>query len=141
LRNAIVTDQIRQILANIRGLAVGSPQLGLAPGRLAARATERGTLPATPISVTVKATAHLHASRGESRSAPESEQSSIRRREATLLTSSPAVRGVTLSTKLATARALQRNAPTESREAQLLAIAILRRDEALLDELIRRVRR
>jgi hypothetical protein len=31
--------------------------------------------------------------------------------------------------------------PEESREGQLLAIAILRRDEALLDELIRRVSR
>jgi hypothetical protein len=46
-----------------------------------------------------------------------------------------------LANKIATAKSLQTLVPEDSREAQLLAIAILRRDEALLDELIRRVSR
>jgi hypothetical protein len=54
---------------------------------------------------------------------------------------SPAVRSVQLFEKIARARALQQRLPDESREAQLLAIAMLRRDEALLDELLRRVER
>jgi hypothetical protein len=49
------------------------------------------------------------------------------------------MRSAKLSEKLAKARALQQQLPAESREAQLLAIAVLRRDEILLDELIRRV--
>jgi hypothetical protein len=91
----------------------------------------------------------------ESKPAPDSEQSSVRRRQsATTLTATAAnaavhaalhgtapTRGVNLANKLATARALQSRVPEESREGQLLAIAILRRDEALLDELIRRVSR
>lgn len=82
--------------------------------------------------------------------APESEQSRVRRSAATSLGSSPvapyaspspspATRSAKLGEKLAKARALQQQLPAESREAQLLAIAVLRRDEILLDELIRRV--
>jgi hypothetical protein len=97
----------------------------------------------------------------ESKAAPDSEQSSVRRRQsaqaltAVALTSVGAnaaavhaalhgtapSRGVNLANKIATARALQSRVSEESREGQLLAIAILRRDESLLDELIRRVSR
>ncbi len=88
----------------------------------------------------------------ESKPAPDSEQSSVRRRQSATTLSSAAVtaalhggavqsRGTNLANKIATARALQSLVAEESREAQLLAIAILRRDEALLDELIRRVSR
>ena len=81
---------------------------------------------------------------------PVSEQSSVRPREASSLTStsltatsliatpaSPAERGTRLAEKLAAARALQRRLPIDHRHGQLLAIAILRRDEALLDELLK----
>lgn len=100
------------------------------------------------------ASEHAHTgSAQESKSAPDSEQSSVRRRQsATTLTATAAnavvhaalhgtapTRSVNLANKIATARSLQSRVPEESREAQLLAIAILRRDEALLDELIRRV--
>ncbi|HTM46186.1 MAG TPA: hypothetical protein VL137_14600 [Polyangiaceae bacterium] len=72
-------------------------------------------------------------------SAPPSEQSSVRRTEASRLSStpvSPAQRNSRLAEKLRLARAMQRRLPVEDRKGQLLAVAILRQDEALLDELI-----
>ncbi|HEX2882913.1 MAG TPA: hypothetical protein VHO25_25515 [Polyangiaceae bacterium] len=89
----------------------------------------------------------MHATARESKPAPESEQSSVRRRQsATTLASASVAASASpvrsnLANKIATAKSLQTLVPEESREAQLLAIAILRRDEALLDELIRRVSR
>jgi hypothetical protein len=94
----------------------------------------------------------MHATARESQPTADSEQSSVRRRQsATRLSSAAATapvqqvaapsRSGNLASKIATARSLQTLVPEESREAQLLAIAILRRDEALLDELIRRVSR
>jgi hypothetical protein len=90
-----------------------------------------------------------HSELARENKAPESEQSSVRRRTSSTSLKSAAVnaalhgtpvpRSANLANKIATARSLQSLVPEESREAQLLAIAILRRDEALLDELIRRV--
>jgi hypothetical protein len=83
----------------------------------------------------VKATAHPL----PSQPAPASEQSSVRRSEATRLTSTPVLpvqRGSRVAEKLRLARAMQRRLPVEDRRGQLLAVAILRQDEALLDELI-----
>ena len=73
--------------------------------------------------------------------APESEQSGVRKRDAVPFPSwaSPAQRHGRLSLKLIAASATQRRLPAENREGQLLAIAILRRDEALLDEVLRRL--
>ena len=60
-------------------------------------------------------------------------------RASSALPAGPATRSAQLAEKMTLARTLQRRLAPESREAQLLAIAVLRRDEALLDELIRRV--
>jgi hypothetical protein len=72
---------------------------------------------------------------------PESEHSTVRKCPVVTAPSAvaPAQRHVRLSSKLISASAIQRRLPAECRKGQLLAIAILRRDELLLDELLRRV--